>query len=114
MEYYTAPVSLLDSEGIYSDHGETFAERVRSVPASLEPGRVVSDGDVTDEAGRSGAARNVGRVLASDTGDLPWWRVVYGGRLAPCDPGEQRRRPAAEGVTVDGVRVRPSPRRRDR
>lgn len=86
---------------------ETFAERVQAVVASLEPGQVVSYGDVAAEAGRPGAARGVGRVLACATGDLPWWRVVYGdGRLAPCDPDEQRRRLAAEGVEVDGHRVR--------
>lgn len=92
---------------------ETFAERVRTVVASLEPGHVVSYGDVAAEAGRPGAARGVGQVLARASGELPWWRVVYGdGRLAPCDPDEQRRRLTAEGVEVDGHRVRA--RRRDR
>ncbi|MBA2496590.1 MAG: MGMT family protein, partial [Acidimicrobiia bacterium] len=57
---------------------DTFAERVRTVLRSLEPGQVVSYGDVAAEAGRPGAGRGVGQVLAGAGDALPWWRVVYG------------------------------------
>jgi methylated-DNA-protein-cysteine methyltransferase-like protein len=52
-----------------------FRRRVIAVIGRLQPGEVVSYGDVAAEAGFPGAARAVGAVLASDTDDeLPWWR----------------------------------------
>jgi len=48
------------------------AEVVRSVPA----GTVVTYGEVAAEAGRPGAARAVGGVLAASGEGRPWWRVV--------------------------------------
>ena len=89
------------------------------VVADLAPGEVVSYGDVAERAGRPGAARAAGSVLARSMGSVPWWRVVYAdGRLPVCGPEEQTSRLRAEGVDVDGGRVRCSPagrfaRRRD-
>ena len=80
-----------------------FAERVCAVVAGLPEGDVVTYGEVAAMAGRPGAARGVGAVLAS-SGDrsLPWWRVVYSsGRLAPGKEAVQGRRLRAEGVDVD-------------
>ena len=85
----------------------TFADRVIAVIAALEPGEVVSYGEVAALAGRPGAARAVGAVLAGNGDpDLPWWRVVNAaGRLAPGKEAKQARRLRAEGVTVAGARV---------
>jgi methylated-DNA-protein-cysteine methyltransferase-like protein len=83
---------------------------VRAVVAALPPGDVVTYGEVAALAGKPGAARGAGAVLAASSGaDLPWWRVVYAsGRLAPGKEAVQARRLRREGVDVDaaGGRVR--------
>jgi len=92
---------------------DNFRARVEAVVAGLQPGEVVSYGDVAAEAGFAGAARGVGAVLAhpGPERDLPWWRVVTStGRLVPGHETEQARRLAQEGVPlVNGrvARVRP-------
>lgn len=74
---------------------------------SLQPGDVVTYGEVALEAGRPGAARAVGAFLAGSGGDYPWWRVVNAqGRLVPGHETEQSRRLRAEGVEVDEGRGR--------
>jgi methylated-DNA-protein-cysteine methyltransferase-like protein len=79
-----------------------FTDRVIAVIAAIEPGDVWTYGEVADAAGRPGAARAVGRVLATVDADLPWWRVVTStGRLVPGHETEHARRLRAEGVTVD-------------
>jgi methylated-DNA-protein-cysteine methyltransferase related protein len=84
-----------------------FRRRVIDVITGLQPGEVVSYGDVAAQAGYPGAARGVGAVLSSSGGDgLPWWRVVMAsGRLAPGKEREQGRRLRAEGVAVVRDRV---------
>jgi alkylated DNA nucleotide flippase Atl1 len=55
----------------------------------------------------------VGRVLSTNGGAFPWWRVVNAaGRLVPGHEAEQARRLADEGVEVDREkgRVRPADR----
>ncbi len=93
-----------------------FDEAVARVLADLGPGDVVTYGEVAAEAGYPGAARAVGRLLATSGGEHPWWRVVTAsGRLVPGNEAEHARRLAAEGVDVGGGRVRPaSPARRGR
>jgi methylated-DNA-protein-cysteine methyltransferase-like protein len=87
-----------------------FEDEVLAVVAALGPGEVVSYGDVAHDAGRPGAARAAGSVLARSDGSVPWWRVVYAdGRLAPAAPREQARRLRAEGVVVRGERVVSAP-----
>jgi len=83
----------------------TFAQRVEQVLAALEPGDVVSYGEVAARAGHPGAHRAVGHVLA--TGQLPnWWRVVRSdGTLAANKRGDQARRLLDDGVLVAGGRV---------
>ncbi len=84
-----------------------FAAEVDRVLRGLAPGEVVTYGEVAAEAGRPGAARAVGRLLAGSDGTYPWWRVVTAsGRLVPGLEDEHRRRLEAEGVTVRGSRVR--------
>jgi len=84
-----------------------FAEQAEQVIRALRPGEVVTYGEVAADAGRPGAARAVGHLLATRPADLPWWRVVAAnGRLVPGHEAEHARRLAAEGVPVEGGRVR--------
>ncbi|HUP86609.1 MAG TPA: MGMT family protein [Acidimicrobiales bacterium] len=80
-----------------------FAERVREVVRALPAGDVVTYGEVAALAGKPGAARGVGAVLAgSGEQGLPWWRVVNAaGRLVPGHEREHAKRLRAEGVPVD-------------
>jgi methylated-DNA-protein-cysteine methyltransferase-like protein len=81
-----------------------FDERVAVVLGRLQPGEVVTYGEVAQEAGYPGAARAVGRLLATSDGEFPWWRVVtVQGRLVPGHEAEHARRLRSEGVeVVDG------------
>ncbi|HKA02915.1 MAG TPA: MGMT family protein [Acidimicrobiales bacterium] len=79
-----------------------FTERVLAVIASIEPGDVWTYGEVAEAAGRPGAARAVGRILATVDAGVPWWRVVTStGRLVPGHEAEHARRLRGEGVAVD-------------
>lgn len=83
---------------------------IEAVIAALAPGEVVSYGDVAHDAGRPGAPRVVGAVLASTDRDLPWWRVVRGdGRIVSSNPRRQAALLRAEGVVVRGGRVVAAP-----
>jgi methylated-DNA-protein-cysteine methyltransferase related protein len=80
-------------------------DAVVAVLASLQPGEVVTYGEVAAEAGYPGRARAVGNILASVDG-VPWWRVVSAtGRLVPDAEREQAALLAAEGVAVHNGRV---------
>lgn len=82
----------------------SFEHDVERVLAALRPGDLVTYGEVAEEAGHPGAARAVGRVLATGGGRHPWWRVVTAqGRLVPGHEDEHARRLRAEGhEVVDG------------
>lgn len=87
-----------------------FEAAVAAVLDTLEPGDVVTYGDVAAEAGYPGAARAVGTYLARHGGRHPWWRVVAaGGRLATHKVDDQAGRLRTEGVTVVGDRVLSGP-----
>jgi len=91
-----------------------WEEAVDRVLRGLQRGDVVTYGEVALEAGRPGAARSVGTILAGSGGQYPWWRVVSAsGRLVPGHEAEQARRLRAEGVEVDldRRRVKLPPRR---
>ena len=84
-----------------------FEGDVLAVLLALRPGEVVTYGEVAEEAGRPGAARAVGRLLATTDVEVPWWRVVNAsGRLAPGKEVEQARHLRAEGVECADGRVR--------
>ena len=92
---------------------EDFFEACLDAVAELTPGEVVSYGDIAERAGRPGAARAAGSVLARSMGTVPWWRVVYSdGRLPICGPEERTSKLRSEGAVVEGGRVRRSPRGR--
>lgn len=83
----------------------TFSADVLRVLHALQPGQVVTYGEVATEAGYPGAARAVGNLLR-DVSDVPWWRVVAAnGRVCPHAVAEATRRLAAEGVEVRNARV---------
>ena len=87
--------------------GGGFAEEVEAVIRDLRPGEVVTYGEVAADAGRPGAARAVGHLLATQPADLPWWRVVAAnGRLVPGHEAEHARRLEAEGVRLHNGKVR--------
>ena len=81
-----------------------FAGAVDAVLRRLDPGEVVTYGEVAREAGFPRRARAVGTLLARDGHRYPWWRVVTAsGRLVPGNEVEHARRLRAEGVVlVDG------------
>lgn len=82
-----------------------FEEAVVAVILALQPGDVVTYGEVAAEAGFPGAARAVGTLLRNSDG-LPWWRVVgVGGRIRTPDPARQIRLLTDEGVLVINGRV---------
>jgi alkylated DNA nucleotide flippase Atl1 len=83
-----------------------FEDAVAAVLDALQPGDVVTYGEVAAEAGYPGAARAVGTYLARHGGDHAWWRVVTAARrLAPGHEAEQGRRLRAEGWEVAGTRL---------
>ena len=83
-----------------------FEAAVLDVLTSLQPGEVVSYGEVAAQAGFPGAARAVGTLLRVTTEDVPWWRVVAaGGILRSPSPSRQAQLLEAEGVTVHDGRV---------
>ena len=88
----------------------SFAERAAGVIAGIPSGDVWTYGEVAEAAGRPGAARAVGHLLATTPEDLPWWRVVAAnGRLVPGHERVHAERLRAEGVAIDPKtgRVRP-------
>ena len=78
-----------------------FEDSVIEVISQLEPGDVVTYGDVPAEAGHPGAARAGGTLLRTAGADIPWWRVVgAGGYLRSPDWARQARLLADDGVLV--------------
>ncbi|MDQ3461856.1 MAG: MGMT family protein [Actinomycetota bacterium] len=89
------------------DDDHSFEAAVAEVLSALGAGEVVTYGEVATEAGFPGAARAVGRILATSDGAFPWWRVVTAaGRLVPGHEVEHAHRLRAEGVELVGRRVR--------
>lgn len=85
----------------------SFEDRVVGVVAAIPAGEVSTYGEVAAEAGVPGAARAVGRIMASSDRALPWWRVVaVNGRLVPGLEAEHAARLEAEGVELRSGRVR--------
>jgi methylated-DNA-protein-cysteine methyltransferase-like protein len=81
---------------------------MRDIVRRIPRGAVATYGQIAEQAGFPGAARQAAWALHAGKG-LPWHRVVAaGGRIAlPGEHGlEQRMRLASEGVTFRGARVR--------
>jgi O-6-methylguanine DNA methyltransferase len=80
-----------------------------AVTRSIPRGRVATYGDVAVLAGRPGAARAVGNIMANcEDPTIPCHRVVAaGGALGGyTDPVRKKQQLAAEGVTFAGRRIR--------
>lgn len=95
-----------------SDSAAAAAARILAAVSAIPRGQVAAYGEVARRAGLPGRARLAARVLAhnSDPG-LPWHRVLRAdGRVAfpqgSDEYREQCRRLRAEGVVVEGGRVR--------
>jgi methylated-DNA-protein-cysteine methyltransferase-like protein len=85
----------------------SFEDDVVRVLDGLQPGELATYGEVAEEAGHPGAARAVGRILATSDGAHPWWRVVTStGRLVPGHEAEHARRLREEGHEVRDGHVR--------
>jgi len=86
-----------------------FTRRVLHVLRRIPAGRVVTYGDVAQMAGRPGAARAVGQIMArADEPGLPYHRVIAaGGRIGGYggDPHIKANLLSAEGLTVRRGRV---------
>jgi methylated-DNA-protein-cysteine methyltransferase-like protein len=81
-------------------------DSILEVLRALQPGEVVTYGEIAIEAGYPGRSRAVGHVLATTAEQVPWWRVVNSvGRLVPGHEEEQARRLTAEGVALRNGRV---------
>ena len=55
---------------------DDFASDVLDVVDAIPPGQVMSYGDIAEYLGRGGP-RQVGRVMSTSGGAVPWWRVVH-------------------------------------
>jgi methylated-DNA-protein-cysteine methyltransferase-like protein len=85
-------------------------QRIVDVLMALQPGEVVTYGEVAEVAGYPKRSRLVGHILATTDADVPWWRVVNAsGRLVP---GHERRQAALlreEDVIIRSGHVRSAP-----
>lgn len=69
--------------------------------AALEPGELMTYGEVAEEVGRPGSGQAVANVLRSAPG-LPWWRVLpASGRLYRTHLPTQGPLLRAEGHRID-------------
>jgi alkylated DNA nucleotide flippase Atl1 len=81
-------------------------ETVRTLVASIPPGRVSTYGDIADAA-RLSSPRIVAWIMRTDSADLPWHRVIRAsGRPAPHLSTRQLELLRAEGVLADDGRIR--------
>ena len=82
------------------DRLSPFQQHVVEVVAALEPGELVTYGEVALEAGHPGAGQAVANVLRRVPG-LPWWRVLpASGHLY-----RQHREVAAPLLLAEGHRI---------
>lgn len=84
---------------------EAYVEAVLRLVEQVPAGQVTTYGDLAEAVGRGGP-RQVGTVLATWGGGVPWWRVVRAdGSPARGHETEALRRLAAEGTPLRGPRV---------
>lgn len=82
-----------------------YAERVLDLVECIPPGKVMSYGDIAEFLAEGGP-RQVGRVLSTWGGGVPWWRVVHAdGTPAPGHERECAVRWRDETTPVRGDRV---------
>jgi alkylated DNA nucleotide flippase Atl1 len=77
---------------------EEYVEAVLSLVERIPEGRVTTYGALAEAVG-TGGPRQVGSVMSTYGGPVPWWRVVHAdGSLAVCHDGEARQHHLAEGT----------------
>ena len=100
----------LRADGADERGPRSFADRVYDAVRAIPVGRVSTYGDVAAAAGRPGAARAVGTLMAtSGPRRLPAHRVVAAGGALGGYGGQEAEKAAllrAEGLTVVGRRIR--------
>lgn len=67
-----------DRDDHHGDHPagpDAYAEEVLETVERIPPGRVMSYGDIAEYVG-IGGPRQVGAVMSTWGGGVPWWRVV--------------------------------------
>lgn len=88
-----------------ADPASPLSERVLACVEQIPAGKVLAYSDVAEFVGTR-AARNVGRIMATEGGSVPWHRVVRAdGTVAPHIADEQLARLRAEGVPFRGTRI---------
>ncbi len=93
-----------------SEAAERREREIIEVLLALGDGEVTTYGDVADVAGHPRQSRLVGRILATTSVEVPWWRVVNAaGRIVSGSADEQQALLRSEGVTVDADRVLDAP-----
>ena len=79
---------------------EEYVEAVLALVEKVPPGRVTTYGAIAAEVGRGGP-RQVGRVMSTYGGGVPWWRVVRAdGTLPGCHSGEALEHHRLEGTVL--------------
>ena len=82
-----------------------FAQQVLEVVETIPPGRVMAYGDIAEFLG-CGGPRQVGRVMSTWGGAVPWHRVVHAdGTPAPCHDGAALAMLRADRTPMRGDRV---------
>ncbi|MGL4173879.1 MAG: MGMT family protein [Actinomycetota bacterium] len=79
----------------------SFAEAVLDLVARIPASRVLTYGDVAEYLG-TGGPRQVGTVLATEGGSVPWWRVVRSDGTIPA----RLRAQAMSHWQVEGTAIR--------
>lgn len=84
---------------------EALHERIRAAVEGIPRGTVATYGDIAALAGAP-TPRLVGRVLAEDGADIPWFRVLRAdGTPAPHLAARQLELLATEGIPSNGGRI---------
>lgn len=82
---------------------DEYVELVLSIVERVPSGRVTTYGLIAGAVGRGGP-RQVGAVMASYGGPVPWWRVVRADGSLPDSHGPEAR----QAYLAEGTPLRPS------
>ena len=85
--------------------GEEYVEQVLALVEQIPVGRVTTYGAIADRLG-VGGPRQVGQVMATFGGPVPWWRVVRADGTLPPSHGDEAR----AGYLEEGTPLRDSGR----
>ena len=83
---------------------QEYAELVLQCVERVPTGHVTTYGSIAEAVGAvagGGGPRQVGSVMSTDGGAVPWWRVVRAdGTLPACHAGEARSHHLVEGTPL--------------